>query len=97
MASTPPPITKASIAKLVGLITNIPAALIEEKMSDAQAQAFALNIGEILAPTEVFPPSDFNPDAVALAASMDPEDVFTGEAGTAKLDAWAIAAGYSKS
>ena len=97
MSSTPPPITKASIAKLVALITNMPAALVEEKMSDDQAQAFALNIGEILDPTQVFPPADFDAQAVTYAASLDPEDVFSGDAGTAKLAAWAVANGYAKS
>ena len=91
-------ITKASIVKLIALVKNEKESIIADNMSDQQAQNFALNISEILDPADVFTPADISAavgadtvDVLADAATHTPAQVFTGNAGVAKLVAWAAA------
>jgi hypothetical protein len=57
-----------------------------------QAAAMMDAVNDILGVAEVF-----DPDQILVeAAKSDPDEVFTGEAGLAKLAAWATSAGYTK-
>jgi hypothetical protein len=104
-----PVIAKEAIAKLIALVQNTSVEIVLPTLTDEQAQNYALNIGNILTPGEIFDPIDmaafvaadngvFNEDeALVFAATKDPEEVFVGGEGTAKLDEWAIANDYARS
>lgn len=103
------PTSRTSLAQAINLLTGIPMPAIEaqlSKMSDTQVAAYGQNVSAALAPVDLFTPqamSEFvarddtvhsNAEAIAYAATQDPDVVFTGE-NAAKLDAWALANGYT--
>ena len=98
-------ITKSTIVSLIALITNQNPNVVANSLSEDQAQTFALNIGKILTPDQIFPFADMaafeatdpisQGEALVYAATKTPLQVFTGAPGLAKLAAWATGAGYT--
>ena len=106
---TAPTITKETMAELICQLTGQNKAHLMATLTDEQVAGFAADIATVLSPEQVFPADAITgfaertddlytrDEALAFAASLDPDAVYADAPGVAKLDAWAIAAGYSKS
>ena len=85
-------ITVAEVTKIYTIITGESERIFNNVFTPAQATNIAAEISKVVTVDDIFTDAT----AEAYAATKTPAEVFTGEAGIAKLAAWATSAGYTK-
>ncbi len=85
-------ITVAEVTKIYTLLTGESERIFNNVFSPAQAANIAAEISKVVTIDDIFSDATMEADA----AAKTPAEIFTGEAGLAKLAAWATSAGYTK-